>query len=276
MVDSARFGVVRLAVLPLVALLISAAISPVTTRAATTHPDVLPPDSPHYGRSYAEWAAEWWPWAAAQTKGNEIVCGPSGAGSVWFLRGGGGGPPVTKACALPANTPILVPIMAADCSTASYPLRTEAQLRACAAELADTTLTVEATIDGVAVTDLRNYRVASPLITVTDPPADNIFGLPPGTTTAVSDGYWLLLAPLAPGQHTITVHGKASELTGYYTTVTYLLTVEAPGGGTLPNLPNTGAGGANNPSSTPLSTLGLLLALGVAFLVQRRYTVIHR
>ena len=50
-----------------------------------------------------------------------------------------------------------------------------------------------------------------PVIVLTYP-VESVFGVPPGTYTPnVTDGYWMMLAPLAVGAHTL--HFK-SEITG--------------------------------------------------------------
>ena len=58
-------------------------------------------------------------------------------------------------------------------------------------------------------------------------PDDNLFGLPAGAyAPAVADGYYLLLAPLPPGPHTITFGG--TDGTGFSQDITYHITVQLP------------------------------------------------
>ena len=52
------------------------------------------------------------------------------------------------------------------------------------------------------------FRFDSPLFTITFAP-NNGFGVPAGTGSAVADGYWVLVKPLAVGKHTINFRGKA-------------------------------------------------------------------
>ena len=102
-------------------------------------------------------------------------------------------------------------------------------LRKAAAESMDP-VTIEASIDGVPLLNLSDYRVQSPVFSVTLPKGNVLedFGVPSGTyAPMVSDGYWLMLAPLSAGAHTI--HFKDSITGGPFegnkTEVTYHLTV---------------------------------------------------
>lgn len=163
---------------------------------------------------------------------------------------------------MPAGTALFVPIISGECSEAEGDGTTEAELRACAIGLIDIVTVAEARLDGVAVQNARQYRAQSPLFTLTLP-EDNLFGDPASSSPAVADGYWLLLAPLSPGKHTVYVHGVAAppgEDPVFESTVTYDITVTAPGG--MPGLPNTGGGMV----AAPGAGLGaaILLPLAVA------------
>jgi hypothetical protein len=59
-------------------------------------------------------------------------------------------------------------------------------------------------------------------------PDDNFFGLPAGTyAPAVTDGVYLLLAPLTPGAHTITFGGAGYAFGSISQDITYHLTVSS-------------------------------------------------
>jgi hypothetical protein len=90
---------------------------------------------------------------------------------------------------------------------------------------------VEASIDGVPVSDAISYRAAdegSFSITV---PADNPIGIPAGTyAPQVTDGYWLLLAPLSLGSHTIQSHVVSNQFGGFeYTVIDHIQVVASAG-----------------------------------------------
>lgn len=96
-------------------------------------------------------------------------------------------------------------------------------LRASAAAAVDNPTTLEVSVDGVPLQDLSDYRVQSPVFSLTLP-EDAVFGLPSGTSTPnLSDGYWLLLAPLSAGMHTISFKGVSNS--GFTVEVTYNLTI---------------------------------------------------
>ena len=97
-------------------------------------------------------------------------------------------------------------------------------LRSGAASFVDNPILLDANIDGQTLQDLSNYRAKSPVFSITVPD-DAIFGIPlTGTfTPQVSDGYWLMVAPLSAGEHTI--HFAATTNLGFTVEVTYHLTV---------------------------------------------------
>jgi hypothetical protein len=66
-------------------------------------------------------------------------------------------------------------------------------------------------LGGVTITDLKQYRVITPVFTVTLPP-DNLLNMPvnPGTdprVAMVAAGHFLLFPPLPVGRHVYTVRG---------------------------------------------------------------------
>ena len=91
------------------------------------------------------------------------------------------------------------------------------------------------TIDGVPVIDPWQYRAESAAfsLVLSDVLAD--FGYPPGPRSPnVADGYWIMLRPLATGEHTIRFTSAASYSIAdgdpfdqeFELDVTYNLTVE--------------------------------------------------
>ena len=83
-------------------------------------------------------------------------------------------------------------------------------------------------IDGKEVQDLGDFRAQSPFFDFILPP-DNFLGLAGVTSgSAVSDGYWLMLKPLSPGNHVIRFEGAfvSGPGAGFSQNVTYNLTVK--------------------------------------------------
>ena len=198
---------------------------------------VLPPDSNAYGNTYGEWSARWWQWVLSIPEATNPNLDPTGAhcaegqaGPVWFLAGTFGGSAI-RACTVPAERALFFPLLNAafgaatfDCAptTPDVPCEVEV-LRAAAAAVVDNPTTLEASVDGVPLQDLSAYRVPSPVFSLTLPEGA-VLGLPSGTfAPMVSDGYWLMLAPLPAGAHII--HFKGVSNSGFEVEVTYTLTV---------------------------------------------------
>lgn len=133
------------------------------------------------------------------------------------------GTPVSRSCTLRAGTSILVPLINIECSRIEGDGQTPAEWRACAEGFADEFTDLFLTINGVSV-DATGLRVQSQPFAFTAVP-DNTFDLPvAGTSGSVSDGYWALIGPLAPGTYDISFGGSYppgpfSTNTSYHLTV---------------------------------------------------------
>jgi len=195
---------------------------------------IYPLNAQPYGRSWGDWTATWWQWALSMPVSSHPLfdtadCSAGQSGPVWFLGGAFTGIAATRSCTVPAGISLFFPLLNSECSTVEPPPfygADEAEMRACAAGWVDSGSDLFCIIDGVAVENVSSYRVDSPLFSFTAP-NDNIFGIPgPVTGESVSDGYWIFLAPLSAGQHTIRFGGS---FPGFPIDVTYELTVR-PGG----------------------------------------------
>ena len=202
---------------------------------------VIPRDANTYGNSYGEWSARWWQWAfsipAATNPGLDETgahCAEGQSGPVWFLASSFFGGTFHRTCTVPAEKALFFPIIQAvfgagafDCEpTVPGVACNLATLRMAAAAAMDP-VTLTASLDGKQLRDLQDQRVQSPVFTLTYP-EDNAPQVSPGTyAPQVADGYWLMLAPLAAGTHTI--HFKSiitgGPFAGSETEVTYYLTV---------------------------------------------------
>ena len=105
---------------------------------------------------------------------------------------------------------ILFPVINGECSQAEGDGSTDAELRACAAKLADTFTNLHAKLDGKPLKRLKRFRFASPLFTFS-PVAGNPIGIPPATNSpSVADGYWVMLKKLKKGTHTLSFGGDVT------------------------------------------------------------------
>jgi hypothetical protein len=192
------------------------------------------------GSTYGEWSARWWQWTLSIPAATNPSLDETGAnctegqiGQVWFLAGSLGGT-FDRACTVPPGKALFFVILNAafgaavgDCEPTKPGVPCDVTaLRAAAAASLDS-VTIEASIDGVPLLNLNDYRVQSPVFSVTLPEG-NILNISSGTyTPMVSDGYWLMLAPLSAGAHTIHYKGivTGGPFEGFEIEGTYHLTV---------------------------------------------------
>ncbi len=170
-------------------------------------PKVIPPHARAFGRTFVEWSAAWWQWIfSIPVDQNPIldltgaVCHEGQSGKVFFLAGAGTTDPVTRACTVRLGTPLFFPLINAECSTVEPPPffgGNAAELSDCAGSFFSSGDALSCAIDGVALQELERFRAQSPVFDFSMPAEKNLLGLP-GVTSgmSVSDGYWLLLAPL--------------------------------------------------------------------------------
>jgi hypothetical protein len=115
-------------------------------------------------------------------------------------------------CGIPKGTSILFPIVNVLCDNleaSPFFGKNETDQRICANNLLDKAFDLHAEIDGYEVKNTEQYRIDSPSggFNFTAVQNNPVF-IPAGNGTGVSDGFWILLKPLKPGDHTITFSGK--------------------------------------------------------------------
>ncbi|MGE5249008.1 MAG: hypothetical protein ACM3QS_02245 [Bacteroidota bacterium] len=172
---------------------------------------VLPPGSRPYGKTINAWTAEWWKYVMAFPASTNPLADPTGAdcaagqsGRVFFLVGTTGATAVRNECVVPVGKAILFPAINVIAAVPEDGATAE-DIQSLATWFMDFVDRVEVTVDGVAVPDvLSDYRFASPIF--------SFHGATPGVFApyyeghreiAFSDGWWVMLAPLTPGPHTI-------------------------------------------------------------------------
>jgi hypothetical protein len=173
--------------------------------AASSNPTVLPPAKPPYGRTYADWSVLWWQWflPLTQTQISACTIGQSAA-NVAFLWAGPHGCLGT----ISSHTSLFFPIGNVDCSSleaSPFFGATPTARDSCAFTFFTQLSTGTVEIDAVRQ---PNYPTKSPDFTFTVG-SDNVFGITcnPGSCTgqATGYGYYLMLAPLPIGTHTIHI-----------------------------------------------------------------------
>jgi len=197
------------------ALVLGGITSALADGGAGRHAQVLPPHSHPYGKSYSEWSAKWWQWFMEHPMaGHPGVDGPgfdvrSGQkGNVWFL-GSPAGEPIELSVTIPTGKALFIALLNAEASNLEeFPFfgDTEEAQREAAEWFADHIVRVSCSVDGKPVKHIERYRVQSPQFGFTAP-TPWIFGATGGEGTAVGDGYYVMLAPLSKGSHTVHFEG---------------------------------------------------------------------
>ena len=158
------------------------------------------------GRPWHEWVRLWWEWCYSGSIEDSPAADESGKSCsksqihdrVWFLAGTFGGK-AERTCSIPHGRSIFFPVLNDLISFATdQKLKTEEELASYARADLNSTTTLWVRIDGLPLVDLEKYRVSSPLFDITLPPKER--GLSPIKTQAVSDGFWIFLAPFDRGQ----------------------------------------------------------------------------
>jgi hypothetical protein len=196
---------------------------------------IVPPDS----HRYSELEGQWWHWALALPPDVNPLTDQTGrygavgqSGPVWFLAGVWGATgPVVRNCVVPADKSLFFPLVnivdagAGWVPTDDIPAIIK-DFRETIKAMIDTATDLACEIDGKPVRKLQDFRVQSVVFPITMP-VDNLFGVPEFADytdwLGVDDGYYVLLAPLSPGQHTIHFHARLGA--GDPMDVTYNLTV---------------------------------------------------
>jgi hypothetical protein len=185
---------------------------------------------PVHGKTYGEWSAAWWQWALAGPEGKNAVKDTTGEfcddnqprGPVWFLAGTFGETGVERRCTIPRHRALFYPLINSfwiDCPGTPDADLSDAEVRDIMATfVGDPACQLTSTLDGTPISSLQimTVRTQSPKFT-TILPRNNIYStagtacptpVPPGRTgRLISEGYWVMLPPLSPGEHVLTLHG---------------------------------------------------------------------
>lgn len=189
------------------------------------NPGVVPPDGLVDNMSLAQWSAIWWQQILATPfKPNPVFdttgkhCAKGAHGDVWFLAGTTGVvPPVTRTCTIPTDTFIFFPLVstADDNNNCPPPNQLDCSrfptLEDCLTDNAHMILqatTLSAVVDGVPLNNLFDYVQTSKLFFFTGKrsliePFDPCIIDHGRAQEAVAYGWWLMLEPLTPGDHTL-------------------------------------------------------------------------
>jgi hypothetical protein len=234
-----------------VAVVVAVLLAANLALAINPNPKIFPPHAKPYGMTYGAWEGVWWQWALKATVDANPILDTTGeyavinqSGQVFFLAGTFGGGAVERTFTVPAGKALLIPIVN---WILTYPEDTPAGLSPEEAEtwmrqtLNDTFNPMVAadllcTVDGVAVLNPLMYRAQSEAFDLYLP-ADcasvtdwlSYQGVPYQEGwhyPNVSDGFWVMLAPLPSGSHVIRLKYPATGAEPWLD-VTFRLTVAA-------------------------------------------------
>lgn len=210
---------------------------------------VVPVGQLYLGKTYADWSVEWWKWVLLiPADRNPLFDDESGkftteaqSGDVWFLAGSWIGTTDLN-INVPAGKALFLPVVNVEGSKIEGLGNTQKELRAYSSGIIDNVIEKTATIkkDDGNEENLENYRMGSKLFVFKLPAKNNILTasgektpsgelvtVPPYSSPAVSDGYWILVKPLPVGKYTIHIYGKIQlSPTPFVTEMTYHITVK--------------------------------------------------
>ncbi len=194
----------------------------------------LRPHSSAYGRSLSDWSSVWTQWVMAIDSDRNPSTDRTGefaregqSGRVWFLAGGDKD---ERTVTVSSGKSLFFPVYNTVWWSEPGDGWDATLLMAGANDWIDRVDTLNVTVDGRALRNLRAYRADSTLSRWI--PEDNLvdawYGAEyPGGEygPAVADGYWVLLAPLSKGHHELHIEGGISGPGGHLLDVTYHITM---------------------------------------------------
>jgi hypothetical protein len=214
----------RLRTAALAATMLLLAAVPATSATPPALHGVLAPSARVGGQTVGDFAGDFDVWFLSNADDNPTLnprCEPSPLDPrVWYLPVSLGGDPVVD-CDIPLGSFLLLMTGSAECSNLEaepWYGADEAGLIDCVDTMAEGMTDTSATIDGATTHDLARYLVRSDVV---DMPANNL--LSPDAGISMIKGYFLLIAPLAAGEHTL--NGWVAFGDDFAGGVTYHLTV---------------------------------------------------
>lgn len=209
---------------------------------------ILDPAQKHYGKTLGEWGAAWWKWNYENPGPKHPLTDDTGAdcdvnqpADVFYLVGSLGST-VTRSCTVPEGKALLFPLINMAGDNAGVPTdqqMTDQQLKDFLDTMLGAVTLVELELDGkslgATLPDYAEYLGPITPFSYTVPDtADNfyrkVFGVDFSGTVdpSFSKGYWVMLAPPKPGNHTIHFKARAEPdgADPFELEVTYNLTVQ--------------------------------------------------
>lgn len=196
--------------------------------------DLLDPAQPQYGKTYAEWVADWIAYiyrmsppecfnAIVDDTGAKCALYQDPGSPVFFLTGNYGGVTRRNDCRVPRGKALLLPIMNVWGDNAGVPMEmwhSDAEVRSYVEESFKTfdVSSLHLSVDGRNISHLDRGALESVPYVITLPagktPYDcmGITGVE-GEFPGYAAGYWALLAPFSSGRHTLLFGARVTSAT---------------------------------------------------------------
>lgn len=201
-------------------------------------PRTYPIKSKVFGRTFKDWANEWWQWDFSipvsvnpvnDTTGERASVGQHGP--VWFLAGYGASSALTRTVKIPAKKALFFPVINViyyNFENDSAP-GTLAQMQTFVTDYmaAIDPTSLHVVLDDTEIQGVAKMRVPSSFDDLTAP-TDNISapGTPGGANgPGISDGFWCMLRPLSVGRHSLRIQGTVKPPYAFTLDITYDVTV---------------------------------------------------
>lgn len=185
-------------------------------------PGIFLPEEHFNDRNQEEWSKEYWRWSKSFPKGRGptedatgALCSQKQPGHIWFLTGSSTNAPVQRTCTIPRDTPLFLPVLTSLAEVSGEGDRKCDEMLELLNATSKSVKGLKVEIDHKELPDVVKWRQSTgcfPLETIE------------GRSYAASDGYWIMLKPLAPGKHDIHIRGTF-EQDGFSQDVRYELTV---------------------------------------------------
>lgn len=200
-----------------------------------------------YGKSYDEWCIEWWKWVflteattdgdgnpthpVLDISGQYFMNGQSSTSDVIFLAGTFTGEATTRTITIGQDKALFFPLINGETDNMwNDPPKNVGQLKKSIKEN-DKQEILKLTIDDKEIGNLGKYYFTSSKFTYHIRSENSVYDYFGATGwddkdiyPAISYGYWVMLAPLSSGSHTIYFYAGPSS--GGHQEVTYYITVE--------------------------------------------------
>lgn len=189
-----------------------------------------------YEQTIGNWGHFWWKWLGNFASVNDpsiqsgkVNCASGQTGKVWFLANAYGGI-YQRSCVIPQNTALFIPIFNTIFWTpapgSTFGCKNEKHCRVIADSVIGDLIDYSCTIDGNSCSlhypIIRAQSDTLPF-TIKDDSTFTRWGEIPSTRSiSISDGYWVMLAPLKKGKHQLHFTAKTDS---YSHDITYNLTV---------------------------------------------------